>query len=709
MKKIDIEELLLGVIDAPRPERLNGLTDALKNAPKDALPDASEQMDMLWEEWENRKLSVPEAKFIMEIAAIGLPDSPGFRKMMISAVKVLLPPYIAQAPVIKATGVRNDKAVPSEIAARVERLLALRSGAVVFLEGSCRWGVAGTIDGMNASLPMMPFAQVGSNAAVPLEVVLNDAAVLASGPDVSRLVVATGVPVSAALFRMTVEKRRQTAIPEERLKKMARFGCARKLDDAAFEKYWSIGAAQSTAPAAGSAAKSSTRRSCDGRSIKEVLLLLTSEAENGAANFSAEEIAAFRGFFEKLPAATAQRESKAMAEVLAMIADRTPENELKSLFDVLIGKAAFFPGDPATANFDAFAVWGEISSKLLEKLAGAAAKIFDENYLAACALKLPLKALNALCPHISDTALTAALSSRNTSGADLLLWIWKNRKKHKNDNLLALVNLDNASRILSAEEPPKAWTAARRELHTMLLDDWTFQKHLIAMLDDDPVMFGSILQGAIFLSSGERQSLMVKLARQSKEIQEYLESGAGKKILDAGTSKHESTAAPVFEATYTSIKSHQALIKELDDIINIHVPENREALKTARAHGDFRENSEFDAAKERRNHLSRRRSELEKELANIQPVLMKQVEIEDTAVIGSTVEISYSDGREETYYLLGAWDGNPERKFLSYRTRLGKALLNCKVGDSFNAPDGTTCKLLSVSKLPDELIAELDA
>ena len=708
MKKIDIEELLLGVIDAPRPERLNGLTDALKNAGKDALPEAAEQMEMLWEEWENRKLSVPEAKFIMNIAALGLPDQPGFRKMMISAVKVLLPPYIAQAPVIKATGVRNDKAAPAEIAARLERLLALRSGAVVFLEGSCRWGVAGTIDAMNASLPMMPFAQVGSNAAVPLEVVLNDAAVLASGPDVSRLVVATGVPVSAALFRMTVEKRRQTEIPEERLKKMARFGCARKLDDGAFEKYWSIGSAQSSTPAAG-AVKSATRRSCDGRSIKEVLLLLTGEAENKAADFSTEEIAAFRNFFDKLNAATAQRESKAMAEVLAMIADRTPENELKSLFDVLVGKAAFFPGDPAAADFNTFAVWGEISSKLLEKLAGAAAKIFDEDYLAGCALKLPLKALNALCPHISDSALTAALSSRNTSGADLLLWIWKNRKKHKNDNLLALVNLDNVSRILSAEEPPKAWAAAHRELHTMLLDDWSFQKHLIAMLDDDPVMFGSILQGAIFLNAGERQSLMVKLARQSKEIQEYLESGAGKKILDAGTSKHESAAVPVFEAVYTSIKSHQALIKELDDIINIHVPENREALKTARAHGDFRENSEFDAAKERRNYLSRRRGELERELSNIQPVVMKQVEIDDTAVIGSTVEIGFSDGRKETYYLLGAWDGDPDRKFLSYRTRLGKALLNCKAGDAFSAPDGTECKLLSVGRLPDELIAELDA
>ena len=162
------------------------------------------------------------------------------------------------------------------------------------------------------------------------------------------------------------------------------------------------------------------------------------------------------------------------------------------------------------------------------------------------------------------------------------------------------------------------------------------------------------------------------------------------------------------EPSYTSVKSHKALIKELDDIINIHVPENREALKTARAHGDFRENSEFDAAKERRNYLSRRRSELERELANIQPVVMKQVEVSNTAVIGSEIEIQLSDGKKEVYYLLGAWDGDPDRRFLSYRTRLGKAVMNCRAGDNFDGPDGKAAKLLAVRPLPEAVIAELD-
>ena len=703
---VNMEDLILAVIDNVRPENLAALQAAVA---ANANDDCAEQLEMLWEEWENRKLSAPEAKFIMDIAKCGIPGKPFFRKSLINAVKLLLPPYIAQAPVVKATGVRDEKQTPAEIAGKIERLLALRSGSIVYLPGSRRWGVAGTIDAMNASLPMMPFAQVGSNAAVPLEIVLKDAVVLASGPDVSRLVVAATVPVSAALFRLTVGKRRQTPISEEQLKSMARNGCARKLDDAAFERYWSIGVAQSKndSPAAG--AKPASRRACDGRSLKEIQLLMLQELEQKAPEFAGDEISALCAFFEKLPVATAQRDSKLVAEVLAMIIDRTPEKSLQTIFNALVGKAAFFPQDPAAAPLATFAVWGEIASKLLDKLSAGAAKVFPPEYLAACALKMPLKALNCIGPHISNEAICSSLTSHRGCGADLLLWIWKNRKKRRDEKLLSLVNLDNVSRILSSEEPPKAYLAARRELHSMLLDNWDFQSHLISMLDDDPVMFGSILQGALFLNAGERQSLMVKLARQSKEIQEYLESGAGKKILDAGTAHNESNDAPVFEATYTSVKSHQALIKELDDIINIHVPENREALKTARAHGDFRENSEFDAAKERRNYLSRRRGELERELANIQPVLMGQVDVTDTAVIGSVVKVAMDDGREETYYLLGAWDGNPERRFLSYRTRLGKALLNCKVGDSFTGADGKPCKLLAVAKLPAELIAELDA
>ena len=716
-----LEELMLAVMEGPKQDQLEALKTFIAAAGKPCPGEIAERMETLWEEWNNHALNAVTARFVMDIALLGVPGSNFFRKVIVQAVKVLLPPYLNHAPVVKAIGVRNENAQPSDIAMRFARLTAIKNGSVIFLTASRRWAVAGTMDSINATLPLMPFGFSGSNSVTPLDIVLQDAVVLSSGPEVIQLAETRTAPISSDRFRAIMAKRAQVPVTDAKMKLMAQCGCAKALDPAAFEKYWATGgAAGAAAPAASAAsaaaapvaaastARPCTRRACDGRSLKEGDMLLDAEAAANCGAFADDEIAAFHGFFERLKPDTAKRESKLLATIVAKISDRAQGEKLAQILRPLTGKTEFFPADPADSKLADFAVWGELASKLLEKLSGVAAQIFDEDYLAACAIKLPLKALNCLCSHISDEAICDMVSSHRC-GADLLLWIWKNRKKRSDSELLQLVNLDNVSRILSSEEPPKAWGAARREMRSMLMDDKAFQAHLIDMFGGDTIMFGSILQSALFLSSGERQSLMVKLARQSKELQEYLESGAGQKILNAGIGKTETVAAvPVHEPSYTSVKSHKVLIKELEDIINIHVPENREALKTARAHGDFRENSEFDAAKERRNYLSRRRSELERELANIQPVVMAQVAVEDTAVIGSEIEIALAGNQSEKYYLLGAWDGDPDRRFLSYRTRLGKAVLNCRAGENFEGPDGKAAKLIAVRPLPAEIIAELD-
>ncbi len=715
-----LDELMLAVMESAGQAQLNALKDFVAATGKPVPEELADRLETLWEDWCSSSLTPAAARFAMDIALMGVPGKVFFRKVLIQAVKVLLPPYLNHAPVIKALGVRNEGAQPGDIALRFARLLVIKNGAVIFLVASRRWAVAGTLDSINASLPLMPLGSCGSNSVTPLDIILQDAVVLSSGPELIQLAECrSAVPISADRFRAIVAKRAQVPVSDAKMKLMAQSGCAKTMDAAAFEKYWNSAApaatpaasvASAAVPAAApTTARPGTRRACDGRSLKEVDMLLDAESAANCGNFADDEIVAFHTFFERLKADTAKRESKLLATIVAKISDRASGEKLAQILSPLTGKTAFFPANPADSGFADFAVWGELASKLLEKLSSVAAQIFDEDYLAACAIKLPLKALNCLCAHISDEAICDMANSHRCS-ADLLLWIWKNRKKRSDAELLQLVNLDNVSRILGGEEPPKAWGAARREMRAMLMDDKAFQGHLIDMLGGDTIMFGSLLQSALFLSSGERQSLMVKLARQSKELQEYLESGAGQKILNAGIGKTETVAAvPVHEPSYTSVKSHQMLIKELDDIINIHVPENREALKTARAHGDFRENSEFDAAKERRNYLSRRRSELERELANIQPVVMKQVEVSDTAVIGSEIEIQLAGSQNETYYLLGAWDGDPDRRFLSYRTRLGKAVLNCRAGETFEGPDGKSAKLIAVRSLPAEIISELDA
>ena len=155
------------------------------------------------------------------------------------------------------------------------------------------------------------------------------------------------------------------------------------------------------------------------------------------------------------------------------------------------------------------------------------------------------------------------------------------------------------------------------------------------------VSFVYALQGSKFFLPGEQQSLLVKLARLSEPLRILIESGEGKKLMGGVRRQNgEDADVPAAESpTITSVYSHKRLIKELEDIIRIHIPENRESLKVARAHGDFRENAEYDAAKERRNFLSQRRNELEHQIMMIQPINFKNIEVKDRVVIGSTAPL----------------------------------------------------------------------
>ena len=98
--------------------------------------------------------------------------------------------------------------------------------------------------------------------------------------------------ISAADFRSIVKRKALVPVSDDTAKQMAQNGCAKNLDRAAFEKYWTSSAATGSS--------SSTRRSCDGRSLKEIDLLLSSEEKENAGGFSAEEAAGFQRFFSNL-------------------------------------------------------------------------------------------------------------------------------------------------------------------------------------------------------------------------------------------------------------------------------------------------------------------------------------------------------------------------------------------------------------------------
>jgi transcription elongation GreA/GreB family factor len=61
--------------------------------------------------------------------------------------------------------------------------------------------------------------------------------------------------------------------------------------------------------------------------------------------------------------------------------------------------------------------------------------------------------------------------------------------------------------------------------------------------------------------------------------------------------------------------------------------------------------------------------------------------------------------KEETYTILGAWDGDPDRHIISYQTAIGQALLGREVGQtlSLNKEDaGPEFTIISIQAAPPD-------
>lgn len=111
-------------------------------------------------------------------------------------------------------------------------------------------------------------------------------------------------------------------------------------------------------------------------------------------------------------------------------------------------------------------------------------------------------------------------------------------------------------------------------------------------------------------------------------------------------------------------------------------------LSKAREMGDLSENGWYKAAKFKLGFIDRQLRELKYQIKYGKVSDQKTVGI---ISVGSTVVLA-SKGREETYNIVGEYEGNPAERKLSSVSPLGKALLGKKVGDTIHisVPAGTS-------------------
>ncbi len=134
---------------------------------------------------------------------------------------------------------------------------------------------------------------------------------------------------------------------------------------------------------------------------------------------------------------------------------------------------------------------------------------------------------------------------------------------------------------------------------------------------------------------------------------------------------------------WSTQEGYQRTQLRIQQIATVETVNNAREIETARAHGDLRENAEFKAALERRARLQSELKFLSDQIARAR-VLTKADVLADEVGIGAVVHCKDSKGEHLKYTLLGPWDADPEKRILSFQSKLAQAMKGKSVGEKFD-------------------------
>ncbi len=269
-----------------------------------------------------------------------------------------------------------------------------------------------------------------------------------------------------------------------------------------------------------------------------------------------------------------------------------------------------------------------------------------------------------------------ALSLR-TLGADALSWICRERNKSS----AQLFNHEVGLSVLNIIESDYLEDGPRKSnrLQAYVLEDRELITDFLKGVDGNDIQnFSKKLLNSPAFPDLDRKSLLARIIKVYPEVGD---------LLSGTTTKRD-------EGLIVSWESLERKKEEYKDLIENRIPQNIKDIAIARSYGDLRENFEYKAAKDMQAVLNRRKGEVGIELARAKATDFANA---DTSVvnIGTIVTMKSEKGELIDYTILGAWDGDPDKKILSYKSEVGKALIGKKVGDAATVLDFDTEKDLT--------------
>ena len=255
----------------------------------------------------------------------------------------------------------------------------------------------------------------------------------------------------------------------------------------------------------------------------------------------------------------------------------------------------------------------------------------------------------------------------HSATGEMLAWLCSERKSWSE-----LITPDLLGAILAALEREQHNAPGRAsKLHRTLIEDRQllgdiFRNCDVALARDAMRR----LQLSPLFDELTKRSLLARMVKVYPELESMITGG--QPALGG-----EKTAALI--VSWSSLEKRQA---EYEELVKVKIPANTKEIALARSYGDLSENFEFKAAKQMQSVLMRRKAELEQMLHNARGTSFENADTSRVS-IGTIVTVRNAEtNEEETYTILGAWDGDPDRHVISYQTAIGQALLGHELGET---------------------------
>lgn len=133
---------------------------------------------------------------------------------------------------------------------------------------------------------------------------------------------------------------------------------------------------------------------------------------------------------------------------------------------------------------------------------------------------------------------------------------------------------------------------------------------------------------------------------------------------------------------WTTQEGYQKTQLRMQQIATVETVSNAKEIEAARAHGDLRENAEFKAALERRDRLQAELKFLSDQINQARIITPEDVSTDEVG-IGSIVHLRDSKGEHTRFTLLGPWDADPEKRILSFQSKLAQVMKGKAIGEKF--------------------------